>query len=309
MKRIVTRILPSGEQKKVQPFHVCIKGLETAILCRDDEDYDVFVKYISISARRHNVMVIIYGVVSNHCHVAVLAASQKEADDFTMELKKVYSQWIQSKYGETKILHRVEAKAICLDNDWYIRNALAYIPRNALDNGCPIQEYPWSGYQAMFSSAPRTNGIRVAALTKRERTQIMHTRDNLKDVSWLLDEKYHLIPSSFCDIEYLEQAFNHDQAFWLKTIGGLNPAEMEEKLVEAPRRMLPDSEFYKVVADTVQRWFQTDLGQLPREKKLRLLPYLWRSRKTTVNQLARVFGLPREEVQAALKKPDSSDRG
>ena len=30
----------------VQPFHVCLKGLEQAILCRDDEDYDTMVKVI-----------------------------------------------------------------------------------------------------------------------------------------------------------------------------------------------------------------------------------------------------------------------
>ena len=40
MKRFVTRVLPSGETKTVYPFHVCIKGAETAVHCRDDEDYD-----------------------------------------------------------------------------------------------------------------------------------------------------------------------------------------------------------------------------------------------------------------------------
>jgi hypothetical protein len=86
MRRIVTRILPSGEFKSVQPFHVCIKGAETAVHCRDEEDYDVYVKYIALCARRKNVIVIIYAVVSNHCHVAVLAAKQADADAFAQEL-------------------------------------------------------------------------------------------------------------------------------------------------------------------------------------------------------------------------------
>jgi hypothetical protein len=128
----------------------------------------------------------------------------------------------------------------------------------------------------------------------------MHTRDCLKDVPWLLDEKDRLLPDSFCDTAYLEQAFNDDPAFWLKTIGTVNPAEMEEKLVDGPRRMLPDSEFHKVVTDTVRRWFSQELSSLPKEKKVRIIPYLWRTRKTTVNQLARVMGMSREEISEAL---------
>ena len=85
MKRIVGRLLPSGEFRNVQPFHVSMEGLEDAIICRDDEDYDVLVKYIAICSRRKNVIIIIYAVVSNHCHVAVLAMSQADADSYGLE--------------------------------------------------------------------------------------------------------------------------------------------------------------------------------------------------------------------------------
>jgi REP element-mobilizing transposase RayT len=301
MKRIVTRVLPSGETKTVYPFHVCIKGAETAVHCRNDEDYDVYVKYIALCARRKNVLVIIYAVVSNHCHVAVLAARQADADAFAQELKKMYAQWFRAKYNESKILHRTDAQAILLDNDWYVRNALAYIPRNALDNGCSVQDYLWSGFRAMFKGGTKPEGRRVASLTKRETGSIMHTRDCLKDVPWLLDEKDRLIPDSFCDTAYLEEVFNEDPAFWLKTIGAVNPAEMDEKLIEGPRRMLPDAEFMKIVTDTVLRWFSQELSSLPKEKKVRIIPYLWRTRKTTAKQLARVMGMPREEVEKAVK--------
>lgn len=114
----------------------------------------------------------------------------------------------------------------------------------------------------------------------------MHTREDLKNVHWLVDSDGDLIPESFCVIEYLEQVFNNDPAFWLKTIGSLNPAEMEEKLVNGPRRLLPDSEFYKVAAEAVQRWYSQDLATLSLEKKLRVLPFIWRTRKTTVRQMA-----------------------
>jgi len=46
MLRVIQRVLPDGKTYPVQPFHVCLKGLEQAILCRDDEDYDTMVKVI-----------------------------------------------------------------------------------------------------------------------------------------------------------------------------------------------------------------------------------------------------------------------
>lgn len=36
------------------------------------------------------------------------------------------------------------------------------------------------------------------------------------------------------------------------------------------------------------------------EKKLRIVPYLWRTRKTTVSQLARVMGMGRDEIEKIL---------
>ena len=306
MQRVVSRKLPSGDIKNVQPYHISMKGLEKAILCRDAEDYGVMVKYIAVCAYRKNVIVIIYAVASNHAHVAVLAASYQDACDYAEELKRNYAQWFQTKYLEKQILKGVDVQAILLDSEWYVRNALAYIPRNALDNGSPINQYKWSGYRAMFTDkSQKPDGIPVRHFTRREQDRVMHTRESLKDVPWLVDYEGDLMPESFCDVAYLEQVFNHDPAFWLKTIGGVNPAEMQEKLVDGPRQMLPDTEFYKVVADTADRWFKTELGQLTLEKKKRLIPYLWRTHKTTVNQLARVFGLEREEVQKTLgKTPD-----
>ena len=150
MRRIVSRVLPDGSIRNVQPYHVCLEGLEQAILCRDDQDYDAFVKIICVAARRKNVIVVIYAVVSNHSHATILAQSQEDADAFGEEVKKMASMWVSGRYKERKLLRRTDMRAPCLDNDWYVRNTLAYVPRNALDNGCNVNEYRWSGYRAMF---------------------------------------------------------------------------------------------------------------------------------------------------------------
>lgn len=303
MRRIVCRELPDGSIRNVQPFHISLEGLEKAILCRDDTDYDAMVKVLCVSARRKNVILVIYAVVSNHCHAAVLAASQKEADAYGQDVKKVYSMWFNRRHGGKGILQKVDIKALCLDSDWYVRNALAYIPRNALDNGCNINEYRWSGYRAMFCRQDG-QGREVASLSKRERIALLHTGDRLDDVAWRIDGDGCLIPSSICDHTYLEQAFENDQAFFLKVIGNQNVAEMQHKLVEGPRRMQPDSDYYKTVEEISLRWFQTPVSDLSLERKIRLVPYLYRTTRTTVPQLARILGLDRARLAAILGKAD-----
>ena len=296
MRRNVNLELPDGRICMVAPYHMSMKGLESTVLCRDDEDYDVMVKYIAICARRKNVIVIIYAVVSNHAHVAVLSPGQEEADDFGQELKRVYSMWFTKK----GVLKHVDAKAIPLENDYHVRNALAYIPRNAQDNGYAPHEYQWSGFGAMFSKAP-VSGRQVSCMSTREWESIMHTGDNLKGVRWLLDEEGFLIPKSFCCYRYLEQVFNGDASFFYKTIGTVNPAEMNEQLVEGPRRKLNDSDLFLIASDTSRNWYSQEISSLPEGKRYRILSFLWRTRRTTLEQLARVLSLPRETVKSALK--------
>ena len=302
MNRTVLRQMPDGSVRYAQPYHVSMEGQKTVVLCRDDEDYDAMVKIISVCARRKNVIVIVYAVVSNHSHVAILAICQEDADAFSEEIKRMYSMWFSRKYGRTGIMRTVDVKALLLDSDWYTRNALAYVPRNALDNGCNVDEYPWSGYKAMFSGQPPT-GCPVASMSKEMKREVMHTGDKLTDVRWLVDDNGRLIPKSICDFEYLEQAFEHDQAYFLRTIGGQNSAEMRHKLVEAPRHMLTDNEFLKIAEETSQRWFSSPIDQISIDRKIRLIPYLFRTVKTTVPQLSRSFGLTREEVSHILGRP------
>lgn len=271
------------------------------VLCRDDEDYDVFVKVIFLSARAKNVIVIIYAVLSNHFHVSVLAASQEDADACGEEIKRRFSMWVSRKYGDTGALRGVMVSAIIMTDRRHIRNALAYIPRNALDNGQNVNTYKWSGYRGMFCRQ-KPEGLRpVASLTRREAKSIFHTADLLDKVRWLLNENNELEPFSACDHEYLEQAFENDQAFFLKTIGLLNPAEMHHSLEEKAFSMMPDSELLNAANELSERWYGKGIKDITREKTIRLITYVSRTNRTSESQLARVFGLKREVVGNILR--------
>ena len=306
-ERICFRKLPDGSFRKVSPYHVSLEGMAELVLCRDDEDYDMMVKCIFICARRKNVIVVIYIAMSNHGHATILATSQAVADAFKVEWLRMYSQYFSKKYGRRKVLRHTSAVAIYLDSDWYLRNTLAYVPKNALDAMSRVEDYRWSGYRGMFTQGKTPSGFRTAAsLTRREKEACFHTHDSLKTLPWIVNVNGELEPASACDHEYLESAFGNDHAFFLKTIGTINMAEMQQKLVDNPRERQNDSEMIKTIDSISQGWFKCKLLDLPIEKKARLLPYVYRSYRTSISQLARCFGLDQDTVAKMIGKPKPS---
>ena len=298
------RRLPDGSFRKVYPYHVSLEGMAQLVLCRDEEDYDVMVKYIFICAKRKNVIVVIYIAMSNHGHATILATCQEDADAFKIEWLRMYSQYFSKKYRQRKVLRHTSAVAIYLDSDWYVRNTLAYVPKNALDAMSRVEGYRWSGYRGMFCQGKTPAGLRKAStLNRREKEATFHTHDSLDGLPWVLNVDGELEPASACDYDYLESAFSNDQAFFLKIIGMVNMAEMQQKLVDNPRQRQNDTELLKTIDSIAQGWFKCPLIDLPLEKKTRLLPYVYRAYRTTIAQLARCFGMHPDEVARKVKRP------
>jgi hypothetical protein len=261
------------------------------------------VKYIFICARRKNVIVVIYIAMSNHGHATILAASQEDADAFTVEWLRMYSQYFSKKYRQRKVLRHTSAVAIFLDSDWYLRNTLAYVPKNAMDAQSRVEDYRWSGYRGMFCRGKTPDGFRKAAtLTRREKEACFHTHDSLDGLPWIINADGNLEPASACDYAYLEAAFGNDQAFFLKTIGTVNMVEMQQKLIDNPRQRQNDTEMLKTIENISQGWFKCNLLDLPQEKKARLLPYVYRAYRTSIAQLARCFGMAPGEVARKVGK-------
>ena len=302
-QRVVSRTLPDGSVVKVYPFHLSLEGLENNLLCRDEEDYDVAEKFMYVSAWQCNVLVVSHVVMSNHGHQCVLAPSMEHVHRMAEILKQRCSMHIAKKYGEHNVLLGTSADIQLLDSDWYVRNVLAYIPRNVMELGVRPEDYRWCSYRALFVNGVSADGMqKVSALTRREKEALMHTHLDLSRVSWQLDRDGHLVPVTCCDWQYQEAAFGHDQAFFLKTVGTVNCAEMEQKLVHNHRSMRSDAAFLLTVDELADRWFQRKPFELTIEQKIRLLPYLYHCYHTTVPQLARCLRIEQSDVKCVLGK-------
>jgi hypothetical protein len=167
-----------------------------------------------------------------------------------------------------------------------------------------VEDYRWSGYRGMFTQGKSPDGFRMASsMKRREKESCFHTHDSLDGLPWVVNINGELEPASACDHAYLEAAFGNDQAYFLKTIGTVNIAEMQQKLVDNPRQRQNDTEMLKTIDSISIGWFKSKLLDLPLEKKARLLPYVHRAYRTSVSQLARCFGIPPDIVARMVGKP------
>ena len=300
-ERIVQRRLPDRSTRQVFPYHISLEGMESVLICRCDEDYDHLEKSIYLSAYKCNALVVIGIAMSNHGHAVVLATDYMSAVKTGEMIKKRHSQYLSWKYKERSVLSGSSVDVQYLYSDWYVRNALAYVPRNATDTGVRIEDYRWSGYRGMFVGGRCPAGARpVASMSRREREGLFRTHENLNHVPWAVNADGGVEPASACDYQYLESAFSHDQVFFLKTLGNVNLAEMRQKLSLNSREKQSDSQMSAIVNDWADRWYNCSVPEMTPERKARMLPYLYHTYRTSAAQLARCLQMPREVVSRLL---------
>lgn len=302
-QRIATRTLPDGSTRKVYPFHLSLQGMKTTLLCKTDADYDHLEKSIYLSAYKNNALVIIAIAMSNHAHICLLAPRMENAFSTGEDIKKRHSQYLSRIYSEHELLRRTRINVQYLDSEWYVRNALAYVARNALDCGTRVEDYKWSGYKGMFVGGKVPSGsIRVADLGRRARNAIFATHLDLSHVPWVINQEGRVEPVSSCDYAYLESAFANDQAFFLKTIGSLNPLEMQQKLVINGSVLQTDSQMITIIENLSEKWFDRKVSSLTPEMKARLVFYLYRTYRTSSAQLARCLKMLPDIVDALIHR-------
>ena len=300
-ERIVFKTLPDGRLCRLYPFHVCQKGLSSIILCRDDEDFDVFVKYLFLCARRKNVLVVVYTVMSNHIHVLILASDQFSADSYGIEVKRMYSMYFVAKYGVGKVLKHVDCSAIYLDTNTYVRNSITYTLKNSLDAGVKVDQYRWSSYSSLFPTESQRELLPVSRLSTREVERIFHTNMDISSTGWMIDRGGRLDPLSACEASYAEAAFNNDLSFFWRVLGMVDNPAMEARFVDGPRTRLNDQDLFKMVSETSQRWFGKGVDELTRENKARLVPYIYHVVRTTPAQIARGLGMEPSLVEKIVR--------
>ena len=285
-------------------YHVCTDGNDSQTLMKEDEDDVVAVNYIAISSWRTSVQLAAYCVMSNHFHFLVMSDDRKNVDSFITLFKRLYAMYFQNKYGQRKVMKDVRNGISLIYDVRYLQNCIAYILRNPLSARIcgRVEDYPWSSYRCYFSASGYSRRCRkVSDLSSRQLRTMLKTDKCLDTCPFLIDESGNVVSESFVRTDVVEKLFRRSGKSLLFSLGVCNDAQMEYELTVKPMIGNSDHDIVAEADKLAARYFPgKKLSELGASDKCRMIKSIFYNNKTTIPQLSRVLGLPRDVIRKIL---------
>lgn len=284
-------------------YHVCTDGLEQVTLLKDEEDFKTAWNYIALIAWRIGVEVVAFTLMSNHVHVILACGDISQADVAIKSYKKMLSLHLKNKYGLKKALHRTDDCISLIDTVAYMKNCIAYILRNAVCARicAKPEDYRWSSYACYFPNARPEKFLPVSELTFSQKRKLLRTGMNLRDCPLRITEEGLVALDSFVRSDIVERIYRYSGKSFLYYLGCCNDARMEYELTCQPLMHVSDQDMCETVRKYVAgRFHGKDLAELTSAEKCSILKHLFFNSKTSIPQLSRIMGLPRQLIRRIL---------
>ena len=285
-------------------YHVCTDGTNCPLIMKSDDDFKMALIYLSVAACRFSVQIAVYCLMSNHVHVLVLCDTRKQAQDFIRHFKQLYSTYLSKTYSMHAAMKGVADSITLIESLQYLRRCIAYILRNPMSaRVCKkLDEYSWSSYSCYFrSSNQELDGYSVASMSARSRRRMLRIDRSLEGCTLYIDSEGKPIPKSFVRSDFVERVFSNSGKSFLYYLGSCNDSEMEYDLTIRPQLSATDSDLANRAEEISAAYFSgKSVAALTTREKCKMLKKLYYSNRTSIPQMSRVLGLPRNLVQKIL---------
>lgn len=287
-------------------YHVSTEGLEQVTLLKDEEDYRIAWNYLALVAWRTGVDIVAFVLMSNHIHTLLACRDIIKAQKAIKLFKQLLSTYLRNKYGVSHILHNTSDSISLIDSIKYLRNCIAYIFRNPISARICVkpEEYKWSSYHSCLKPVPTSeNARKISDLKYRERRQVMHTSRDMSKCPLCVDDRGYVTLDSFVRNDIVSNAFLNSGKVLMYHLGSCNDAKTEYELIYKPMMQATDNDMYDAVSKLVAMRFRNKaISDLTTAEKCSILKSLFFNHKTTVHQISRIIGLPRELVRKMLSQ-------
>lgn len=285
-------------------YHVCTDGNDCLTLMKDEGDYSVALNYLALCSWRTDVRIAAYCIMSNHFHFIVLAMHRENVDSFLALFKKSYAMYFQRKYALTKVMKHVRNGISLIHDVKYLQNCVAYVLRNPVSAGIcsKVDEYPWSSYGCYFSLRTADEvWKRVSEMSFREMRLFLKTDRELAGCPFLVDRSGHIIPKSFVRVDVIELLFRKSGKVFLLALGICRDSQMEYELTVRPVIRNSDLDIVAEAERLAARYFSgKPMSGLSSAEKCRMVKSLFYNNRSSVPQLSRVLGLPKDVIKKIL---------
>jgi putative transposase len=129
-------------------YHWIARGVNRKKLFRQFKDYDYFLFLIADNARKHQIKIFHYCLMTNHVHMLIHASDLKSMVEFSHYLKRLYAYYQSKTYKITGSTFERMYRSKPVDDDIHLLECARYIDRNPLRAGIAQspREYPHSSY-------------------------------------------------------------------------------------------------------------------------------------------------------------------
>ncbi len=191
-----------------QPQQVIQRGNNREPIFADVEDYQYYLERLREAARKCQVDIHPYVLMTNHVHLLITPWKEKGTGAMMQSLGRYYVQYFNHRYARTGTLWEGCYKATLLDSEAYLLTSYRYIELNPVRAEMVRHpaEYPWSSYRCnalgdknplitphpLYTALDRDEGIRQVVYRTLFDTHIdSRTLENIRaatNKAWVLGD-------------------------------------------------------------------------------------------------------------------------
>src|SRR5690554_126539 len=131
------------------PQHIIQRGNNRQACFADEGDYKNYLSHLDAAAKKYNVAVHAFVLMTNHVHLLATPSDQEGISRMMQALGRRYVQYFNYTYGRTGTLWEGRYKSTLVDSEAYLFTLYRYIELNPVraQMVAHASEYPWSSYQ------------------------------------------------------------------------------------------------------------------------------------------------------------------
>lgn len=138
------------------PQHIVQRGNNRQVCFGSEEDYSAYASWLEESARKLDVAIHAWVLMTNHVHLLATPATEAGISNMMQSLGRRYVRYFNYTYRRTGTLWEGRFKSCVVDAETYLLVCQRYIELNPVRAGMVAvpEEYPWSSYHANGLNKP-----------------------------------------------------------------------------------------------------------------------------------------------------------